>query len=52
MTISQLIEWLAQQRARYGDLEVLINGDGIEDKLVCECTRGIKCAFLSTSPAE
>lgn len=52
MTISKLIEWLEQQRARYGELEVLIDGNGIEDKLVCECTRGIKCAFLSSSPAE
>jgi len=52
VTISKLIEWLEQQRARYGDLEVLIDGDGIEDKLVCEMTRGVKCAFLSSEPAE
>jgi hypothetical protein len=52
MTISQLIEWLEQQRARFGDLEVLIEGDGIEDKLVCEMTRGVKVVFLSTMPAE
>lgn len=52
MTISQLIEWLEQQRTRYGDLEVLIDGDGIEDKLVCDAARGIRCVFLSARPAE
>jgi hypothetical protein len=52
MKVSQLIDYLKTVQGHWGDLEVVIDGQEIRDRVVVDDAERIRKVWLSSTPAE